>query len=279
MTCLACPCSPRRLAPQACGALAALADRVEAVLDMLLDFSVPPLIEQTLEDFATTTEGGAAVFVCGARALLTMAEDLPAGALRLTGMRLEELAFTAADVAIKGTIALSADGASYQALHTRHQATFVLTACCEIFAALARERLRVLALSANSNEQLVALLKAGHVARAARLAADALAKHPSHLGVASAALQAVTSLVQLHFVSCNAWPMGAGAGGPKAAGVPEGAISRTELQTLEKLARHTFLHTCNIPDDPFVLNLRALADRAILELERCRSGPSALSCK
>jgi hypothetical protein len=26
-------------------------------------------------------------------------------------------------------------------------------------------------------------------------------------------------------------------------------------------------------------NLRALADRAILELERCRSGPSALSCK
>ena len=238
---------------------------------MLLDFSVPPLIEQTLEDFATTTEGGAAVFVCGARALLTMAEDLPAGALRLTGMRLEELAFTAADVAIKGTMAMSADGASYQA-------TFVLTTCCEIFAALARERLRVLALSANSNEQLVALLKAGHVARAARLAADALAKHPSHLGVASAALQAVTSLVQLHFVSCNAWPMGAGAGGPKAAGVPEGAISRTELQTLEKLARHTFLHTCNIPDDPFVLNLRALADRAILELERCRSGPSALSC-
>ena len=156
---------------------------------MLLDFSVPPLIVQTLEDFATTTEGGAAVFVCGARALLTMAEDLPAGALCLTGTRLEELAFTAADVAIKGTMFMSADGASYQA-------TFVLTACCEIFAALARERLRVLALSANSNEQLIALLKAGHVARAARVAADALARYPRHLGLASAALQMASGILR-----------------------------------------------------------------------------------
>ena len=66
-------------------------------------------------------------------------------------MRLEELGFKAADVVARSTAGLAPSCPS-------HQASFVLTACCEIFAAVGRERLRTLA---DGDLDLTGLLRAG----------------------------------------------------------------------------------------------------------------------
>jgi len=253
-----------RLQASACGALAALVDRVGSVLGDLLDFSVPPLIEQTLEDFAICTEVGAVVFVCGGRALLTMGDTARPGSVRLSDTRLEEFAFKAADAGAKAADARA------------DQASFVDIVCCEIFAALARERLHMLAAGELDFHHL---LRAGGVARAARFVADTLQKQPDHYAVASVALSAATPLVQLHFVAHNAYaqPGDSSRRSGTTSTNAEGAISRNDLLTIGKLARQIFQRTLTIPDDLFILAVHGLAGKALTEVERCRSGISSLS--
>ena len=67
-----------------CGAFAALADRVDGCCATLLDFSVHKLIEHTIADFLNESDGGAAVFVCGVRAILTLADVAPPRCGQLT---------------------------------------------------------------------------------------------------------------------------------------------------------------------------------------------------
>lgn len=191
-----------RLQASACAALAALADQVPSSRETLQSFSAGPLVTQTLADFLAPTDGGAAVFVCGARALLTMSELPPAAEPLLPPdggvSRLEELAFTAAQL---------------------HASRFVVKGVvCEIIVAVAWERLK---LAAAGTLDLPRLVHSGSAARAARFVAATLAQHGTTTAgpapaegasgagsadalVVCAALTAAKGLAQLQHVAVSA---------------------------------------------------------------------------
>ena len=180
-----------RLQASACGAIAALADLVPSCRQALRDYSAAQLIGQTVADFASGTEGGAAVFVCGVRALLTLTDLPPAsdallGASGLCGsIALEELMWAASQrhagrVAVQGV-------------------------SCEVVAALTRERLR---LAAAGSLDVSALRRSDTVSMSARFVASALARHApdarsaqaNRLDLTCPALSAAHALVNLHLV-------------------------------------------------------------------------------
>ena len=250
-----------RLQASACGAIAALADHVTACRPALRDYSAAPLIGQTVADFASANDGGAAVFVCGVRALLTLS-DLPPSSEALLGpsglsgtLKLEELMWSAAQ---------------------RHSARPVVQGvCCEAIAAVTRERLRLAAAGALD---LLGLHRAGTVPRAARFvssalyasslyassqgrhAADAAAAEAHRLELACPALSAAQTLVQLHMVGCEA-----GCGGDTACASsqlddppPPSSLTLVPASDLGSLEMHV-QRLLAADDDPTVRYLGAAA--------------------
>ena len=161
--------------------------------------------------------------MCGARALLTIADVAPPQALLLTSSsRMDELVYRAAE--------------------THAAKPFVLAACCDLLATIARERMRELA---TGSHDLAELLREGKGSKAARVLASALASHPSSAEVVFTAIGAIIPLVQLHWVVGEASRAKAGGGAPaggegrpsarRAATEGEGQalLSAADLQSLQ----------------------------------------------
>jgi hypothetical protein len=228
-----------RMQASVCGTIAALADHVPSCREQLASFSAGPLICQTLADFLSASDGGSAVFVCGARALLTLS-DLPPASTALVGSSgLEELMWSAA------------------ALHTARPVAQGV--CCEIVAALTRERLR---LAADGVMDWNALHKAGSIPRAAKLVAGALAQHGAEhpLDVACAAMAATRALLQLNLVASLASRAASdgSTGGQQL--VPASDLESLEVEVERAVAGASL-------DDPMI---PSLATSVREEFERCR---------
>lgn len=180
-----------------------------------------------MADFLNESEGGAAVFVCGARAMLTFSDvssNLGGQRILLTHTRLEELLWQMED-------------------HHLHVARgFVHAACCDILAAVARERVYLIA---SAQFDTTALRRAESTCpRAARFVCSALARHSGDPGVIIAALRAVTPLIQLQtVVRHSSAPVEASAAeinrAATASRAPPSLISAADLQSLQLQIRRT----------------------------------------
>ena len=246
-----------RLHASACGVLAALADRAPSSRPLLSAFSAAPLIVQTLADFHTRTEGGAAVFVCGTRALLTLSDLPPSSELELTTTCLEDLASGATE------------------LHGGRP--IVQGVACEALAALFRERLRLLAAG---RLDLPALHRAAAAPRAARFVTGVLMEAhgaPIDADGAFAALSAAHALVQLQIAAGDAVRgalAAAAAAAPPSAppALPEALLSAAELQSLEAAARRLL---ASVPlDDPAV---RAIGRSVLAAFDHRPAAAAAVS--
>jgi hypothetical protein len=261
-----------RLQASACACLAALADHVESSRATLRSFSAAPLIAQTLADFLAPTDGGAAVFVCGARAMLTLSELPPASEALLPPdggqSRIEELMWTAAR------------------LHPTR--VVVQGVCCELLCAITWERLR---LGAAGTLDMVKLHRGGSVPRGIRFSAAALAQHGGGFAGGSAfgpaidlvcaALSAAKGLVQLQIIAISspAVPSSAGDGGLD--GADDGAsaspasqplpslVTAADLQSLEVQVQRAMAAAAREPHMGFV---RDMAAATLAEFEHLGPG-------
>jgi hypothetical protein len=121
------------------------------------------------------------VFVCGARALLTLSELPPKGAAGKSDAVPVPETVPVASLLDGGRTASAStlEGLMWSAALTHAARPVVISVCCEVVAALTRVRMRQ---AASGTLELASLHKAGLVPRATRFVASSLAKALSQIG-------------------------------------------------------------------------------------------------